>query len=170
MTRILSCDSGGKPGYALLDGYTTAPRRLASGRTLDLPLVIGAWGAFPGLLPKIWDVAVAELQWLHGRDAGKRKAAILTLAPRTGWQLCRMCQWGAAAHAHKPQEWRATLGIQPRITKEVVAARVERALLPVELALITATRLPPYRRIDVYDAIAIGWADYLRPRPWAIPP
>jgi hypothetical protein len=168
VTRLLSCDPGGKPGYALLDCTALAPRRLSAGATLQLPLVVGVWGACPSRLD--FDIAVTELQWLHGATATAKKRAVLTLAPRAGWQLCMMCRAGATPHAHRPQEWRAALGIQPRVEKAVVAARVEHSLLAAELALVAASRLPPGRLLDVYDAIAIGWADFLRPRSWEIPP
>lgn len=168
MTRSLANDPGGQPGYALLDRQSLAPRRLARGTTLHLPTVIGLWGAFPGRV--LYDVAVTELQWLYGPTSDKKKKAILVLAPRAGWQLCRMCQYGAEPHAQKPQEWRAALGISPRTEKTVVAARVERSLLPSELALVRATRLPPSRLGDLYDAIAIGWGDFVHPRPWKVPP
>lgn len=168
MTRRLSCDPGGKPGYALLDCTALAPRRLAAGTTLQLPLVVGVWGACPAR--RDFEVAVTELQWLHGPTAEARKRSILTLAPRAGWQLCVMCSAGAIPHAQRPQEWRSALGIASRIEKAVVAARVEHSLLPAELALVAASRLPPGRLLDVYDAIAIGWADYLSPRPWQVPP
>jgi hypothetical protein len=113
-------------------------------------------------------VVVTELQWLYSLQ---KRAAILTLAPRAGWQLAVLCILsGGAPHAQLPQDWRAALRVASGTTKEIVAARVEQSLLPAERALAVATRLSPKRLLDCYDAIAIGWADYLVPRPWEIPP
>lgn len=165
--RILACDPGGKPGYALLDCASVVQRKYMGRGLPPLPVLLGAWGAMPMPAPAA-DRCVTELQWLYSMQ---KREAILILAPRAGWQLCCMCLLtGGTPHAHRPREWRATLGIQPGITKEVVAARVERSLLPVEKACVAALRLSPKRLLDVYDAIAIGWADYLEPRPWEIPP
>jgi hypothetical protein len=169
MTLLLAIDPGAKPGYALLDTSTLVPRKYVQGRPA-LPVVLGLWGKFPEL-QRAPDIVVSELQWLTGPEVLQRKRSILTLAPRMGWQLCRAClTLGAKPHAQTPQQWRATLGVQPRVTKGVVARRIELSLTPAELALVAATRLPPGRLLDLYDAIAIGWADWLQPRPWEIPP
>jgi len=172
MTYLLAIDPGAKPGYALLDCDTPVQRKYFPGRPL-LPVVLGLWGAFP-LDTGAWRApraVVVELQWLHGRDQLAKKRSILTLAPRAGWQLCRACgHFGAEPHAQRPQEWRAALGVPPGVTKAVLARRVEASLTPAELALVAATRLPPGRLLDLYDAIGIGWGDWRQPRPWAIPP
>jgi hypothetical protein len=111
---------------------------------------------------------VTELQWLYTLQ---KREAILTLAPRAGWQLAIMCMLsGGTPHAHRPIEWRAALRVPAGVDKETVAARVERSLLPVEMAYVRALRLSPKRMLDIYDAIAIGWANFLDPKPWVIPP
>lgn len=167
--RILSCDPGGKPGYSLLDCTTCVPRKYMYRGLPALPVVIGMWPALPsaGALVGV-ERCVTELQWLYTLQ---KREAILTLAPRAGWQLALMCMLsGGTPSAHKPNEWRSTLGVASSTTKEVVAAWVERSLTPAETALLVQLRLTPKRMLDVLDSIAIGWAEYLDPRPWEIPP
>ena len=167
---ILSCDPGGKPGYALLDCSALVRRKYMHRALPPLPVVRGLWPARPEPCPALdpGDVVVTELQWLYSLQ---KRAAILTLAPRAGWQLAVLCVLsGGAPHAQLPQDWRAALRVASGTEKAIVAARVEQSLLPAERALAVATRLSPKRLLDCYDAIAIGWADYLVPQPWEIPP
>jgi hypothetical protein len=166
--RILANDPGGKPGYALLDCTTCVPRKYMHRALPPLPVVLGMWPAMPSPAPAGVSVCVTELQWLYSLQ---KRNAILTLAPRAGWQLAVMCLCtGGTPHAQLPHDWRATLRVPESTTKEVVAARVERSLTPAETGLVGMLRLTPKRLLDIYDAIAIGWADYLDPRPWVIPP
>jgi len=167
---ILACDPGGKPGYCLLDTSTCVPRKYMHRGLPPLPVVRGLWPCRPEPCPALapGDACCTELQWLYSLQ---KRAAILTLAPRAGWQLAVLCLLsGGTPHAQLPQDWRAALQVPSGTAKEIVGARVERSLLPAERALALATRLTPKRLLDCYDAIAIGWADYLQPRPWEIPP
>ena len=153
MARILSIDPGEHPGYALLNTDTLIHRKYFR---RALPQVVGLWLARPSVAA---DVCTVELQWLTGP---KRKRAVLTLAFTAGWQLCAACAaTGGLPERIHVDDWREALDVG-KATKRVVCNRVEQSLTPIEAALIPPCR--PARLRDLYDAIAIGWATYLRLR------
>jgi len=164
---LAAIDPGAHPAYVLLDLEQAHPRRYFP-RAGPLPLVVAAALAHPDWLSRAGAVAT-ELQWFRRRRKASPKS-ILTLAFSAGWQLARACAYGATPLALDVDAWRAALGLDPGVPKEVAAARCARSLLPAETLLFARTGASPKRLADLYDAVMIGWAAFLQPAEYRSPP
>lgn len=161
MRPVIAIDPGENAGYAAISDATPVQRRFGS-----YPPVIAVGHAFVEVKNTVKDCAyVSEYQYAR-KDI--RRDTTIKLAFRAGW-LLRQAGSTTDQFALTPREWKNLLfrnGVQLR--KDVFCARVEAMLTDAERGLLGDAKQS--HRLDILDAIGLGWAFQLiaDPEPYRI--
>jgi len=151
--RLLSCDPGGKPGYALTLLETRIQRRFFPAA----PAVVGVALRRADLVPG-WVAAAVEGQWTPRATSKHDRAStqsILTLAMRAGAQVALAAGENRPMYVLPVAVWTGFLGSEG-LSSSVLYERILESLTAEERGLLPVA--PRERLHDCAAAIGIGWA------------